>query len=259
MAQKKKPQTTQDKAASQAKREARRARTERARAAAEERRKAEQRRQRLIVGGVVVAVIAIVGAVYVGITQTGGADPETTAPPANITAEQGLLVGEQDAPGSVVIYEDFLCPACGALESSVNEQLTSGVEAGNVSVEYRPVSILGRISDYSMRSANAFAVVLDTAGPEVAKEFHDILYAEQPSESGPQPDDEWLIERAVEAGATESEVAAGIEDLAFEGWVENATDDFSKAGHTGTPTVLVDGEVVENQQAVQAITAAAQG
>lgn len=259
MAQKKKPQTTQDRAAAQAKREARRARTERARAAAEERRKAEQRRQRLIVGGVVVAVIAIVGVVYVAITQLGGADPETTAPPANITAEHGLLVGEQDAPSSVVIYEDFLCPACGALEASVNEQLASGVEAGNVSVEYRPVSILGRISDYSMRSANAFAVVLDTAGPEVAREFHDILYAEQPSESGPQPDDQWLIDKAVEAGATESEVAPGIEDLAFEGWVENATDAFSKASHTGTPTVLVDGEVVENQNAVPAITQAAQG
>jgi protein-disulfide isomerase len=128
-----------------------------------------------------------------------------------------------------------------------------------VSVEYRPVSILGRISDYSMRSANAFAVVLDTAGPEVAKEFHDLLYAEQPSESGPQPDDDWLVEKAVEAGAEESEVRAGIEDLAFEGWVENATDAFSKAGHTGTPTVLVDGEVVDSQEAVQAITAAAKG
>lgn len=187
---------------------------------------------------------------------------ETAGPPANATSESGLLVGEEDAPREVVIYEDFLCPACAALEQSVNEQLGAAAEEGNVSVEYRPVSILGRISDYSMRSANAFAVVLDAAGPEAAKEFHDMLYAEQPSESGPFPDDDWLVEKAVEAGAEESEIRPGIEDLAFEGWVEDATDAFSRAGHTGTPTVLIDGETAQGQtmqEIAQAVLDAARG
>lgn len=260
MAQKK-SQTAQDKAAAQARREARRTRTERARAATQARRKAEQRRQRLLVGGVVVAIVAVIAGAYFGIRALDDS-ATTSAPPGGITGESGLLVGQADAARSVVVYEDFLCPACGALEASTSEQLSAAAEQGTVSVEYRPVSILGHISDYSMRSANAFAVVLDAAGPEVAKEYHDLLFAEQPSESGPQPDDAWLVEKAVEAGAEESEVAPGIEGMAYEGWVEDATDEFSRAGHTGTPTVLVDGEVVQGQtmqEVTQAVLTAAQG
>ena len=257
MAQKK-PRTAEEKAAAQARREARHTRTERARAVAEERRRAEQRRQRLIVGGVVVAVIAIVAATFFGL-KAGDNTEATSGPPANLSSDGGLVIGESDAPRSVVIYEDFLCPACGSLEAATNDALTTGAEQGNVTVEYRPVSILGRISDYSERSANAFAVVLDAAGPDVAKEYHDLLYANQPSESGPFPDDQWLIDKAVEAGAEESDVTAGIEDEAFKGWVEDNTDAFSKAGHTGTPTVLVDGEVVEGEQMLQDVLGAAQG
>jgi protein-disulfide isomerase len=256
----KKSRTAQERAAARARREARRTRTERAKAATQARRKAEQRRQRLLVGGVAVAVLALVAGTFFGIRSLDNSRA-TSAPPAGVTEESGLAVGSADAPRSVVVYEDFLCPACAALEASTTQQLTAAADQGDVRVEYRPVSILGHISDYSMRSANAFAVVLDTAGPEVAKEYHDILYANQPSESGPQPDDAWLVEKAVEAGAEESAVAAGIEDLAYEGWVKNATDEFSKAGHTGTPTVLVDGEVVEAQtiqEMAQAILGVAQ-
>jgi protein-disulfide isomerase len=260
MAQKKQTSADQKQAAA-AKREARRAKAERAKAAAAAKKAAEQRRQRLVVGGVVLAIIVvIVGGFF--IFRSTNDTSATSGPPEGLTSESGLLVGEEGAPRSVVIYEDFLCPACGALEGSVNEQLSAAAEQGDVSVEYRPVSILGRISDYSMRSANAFAVVLDTSGPEVAKQFHDILYADQPSESGPFPEDDELVEKAVEAGAEESEVRPGIEDLAFEGWVEDATDAFSRAGHTGTPTVLIDGEPAQGQtmqEIAQAVLDAAAG
>jgi protein-disulfide isomerase len=261
MAQKKKPTTAEQKQAAAAKREARRTKAERAKAAAAARRAAEKRRQRMVVGGVVLAIIAVIVGGFFLVRATNDTSG-TSAPPANVTAESGLRIGEEGAPREVVIYEDFLCPACGALEAATNERLTQAAEQGNVGVEYRPVSILGRIDDYSMRSANAFAVVLDAAGPEAAKEFHDILYAEQPSESGPFPDDDWLVEKAVEAGAEESEVRPGIEDMAFEGWVEDATEAFSQAGHTGTPTVLIDGEPAQGQtmqEISQAVLDAAAG
>ena len=39
----------------------------------------------------------------------------------------------------------------------------------------------------------------------------------------------------------------GIEDMAFEGWVDAAGEAASKAGVNATPTVLVDGEKVEGE------------
>ena len=145
------------------------------------------------------------------------------------------------------IYEDFLCPFCGQLEQTVGDQLDAAVEAGEVNVEYRPLPFLERISDYSPEAANAFAVVLDESGPEVAKAFHDLLFDNQPSEQGPFPSKDDLVDLAVEAGATEADVRPGIEDMTFEGWVNAAGDAASKAGVNSTPTVFVDGEKVEGQ------------
>lgn len=241
MAKNKPGSRAEQKAAAQARRTARQDRAAKAAEALKAQQKARKRQERLIVVGVIVAIVLIVGLVAWALSRSNDTSA-TSGPPDNVHDTYALAVGEEDAEHTVVIYEDFMCPACGAFEATVGEDLGQAVEDGTARVEYRPVEILG---DYSMRAANALAVVLDTSGVEVAKEFHDILYAEQPSEGGGNaPDDDWLVEKAVEAGAEEDDVRPGIEDKSFEGWVERATDDFSKAGHTGTPTVLLDGEVI---------------
>ena len=246
MAQKKTShRTAEEKAATQAKRDARRARTERARAQAEELRKAKKRKEQLTRVGLGVGVLALVVAGYFLVTNLGSDKPDT--PPAGASGSFGLKIGDADAPKEIVVYEDFLCPFCGQLELTVREQLDAAVEAGEVSVEYRPLGFLERISDYSPESANAFAVVLDESGPEVAKAFHDLLFDNQPSEEGPFPDSDDLVDLAVEAGATEADVRPGIEDMAFEGWVDAANDAASQEGVNSTPSVFVDGELVEGQ------------
>ncbi len=244
MAQKKTShRTAEEKAATQAKREARRARTERARQQAEERRRAQKRKEQLTRFGLIAGVLVLIVGGYFLITSLGSDKPDTA--PEGASSDFGLVVGEADAPKSIVIYEDFLCPFCGQLETTVRDQLDAAVEAGDVSVEYRPLPFLEGIDDYSPRSANAYAVVLDAAGPEVAKTVHDLLFDNQPSEKGPVPDDDELVDLAVEAGATEADVRPGIEDMAFEGWVDAAGEAASKAGINATPSVLVDGEKIE--------------
>jgi protein-disulfide isomerase len=254
MAQKKTShRTAEEKAATQAKREARRARTERARAEAEERRKAQKRKEQLTRYGLVAGVLVLIIGGYFLVTSLGSDKPAT--PPAGASDNYGLVVGDADAPKEIVVYEDFLCPFCGQLELTVRDQLDAAVEAGEVNVEYRPLPFLERVDDYSPESANAFAVVLDASGPEVAKAFHDLLFDNQPSEEGPFPDDDQLVEWAVEAGATEADVRPGIEDMAFEGWVEAAGEAASQEGINATPTVLVDGEKVEGRTLADIATA----
>ena len=246
MAQKKTSHRTADeKAATAAKRDARRARTERARAQAEERRKAAKRKQQLTRAGLVAGVLVLIVGGYFLVTSLGSDKPDTA--PAGASGNYGLRIGDADAPKEVVVSEDFLCPFCGQLEATVRDQLDAAVEAGDVNVEYRPLPFLERISDYSPEAANAFAVVLDESGPEVAKAFHDLLFDNQPSEQGPFPSKDDLVDLAVEAGATEADVRPGIEDMTFEGWVNAAGDAASKAGVNSTPTVFVDGEKVEGQ------------
>ncbi|MCW2739419.1 thioredoxin domain-containing protein [Nocardioides sp.] len=246
MAQKKTShRTAEEKAATQAKRDARRARTERAREQAEERRKAARRKEQLTRFGLVAGVLVLIVGGYFLISTLGSDKPST--PPNGASGSYGVVIGDADAPRQVVVYEDFLCPFCGQLEKTVRDRLDAAVEAGEVSVEYRPLPFLERISDYSPESANAFAVVLDAAGPDVAKAFHDLLFDNQPSEKGPFPSKDDLVDLAVEAGATEADVRPGIEDMAFEGWVDAAGEAASKAGVNSTPTVLIDGEKATGQ------------
>ena len=168
-------------------------------------------------------------------------------PPAGASADFGLTLGDPGAPRSVVIYEDFLCPFCGQLQQEVGDRLDAAIDAGDVTVEYRPLGFLERISDYSPESANALAVVLDADGPEVAAELRALLFEDQPSETGPFPDSDDLVALAVEAGADEARVRPGIESMAFEAWVSEATETALQGGITSIPTVLVDGETVEGQ------------
>ena len=206
--------------------------------AAQER--AEKRRRLLLIGGVAALFVLIVGG---AIVVTVLSQEEVDAPAAG-QGEYGVTIGDPDAEHEVVIYEDFLCPICGQLEDASNEGLAEAAADGKVLVEYRPIAILTQFGDYSVRSANAFKAVLETAGPEEAKEFHDLLFEDQPAEDDKDShftDDE-LIDLAVEAGATEADVRDDIEGLAYEGWVDDATEAAIEANVQGTPTIILDGE-----------------
>jgi protein-disulfide isomerase len=159
-----------------------------------------------------------------------------------------MPVGSTKAKVVVDVYEDFMCPFCGQFEAASRSYVdkTAGAQ---VLFRYHIIAFLDRASstEYSSRASNALAVVLDAAGPEVAKKFHDELYARQPQEGSPGLSDTELVKLAVAAGATQSDVEKPIKDREFAGWVRNATDAASKAGVNQTPTVLVDGQPVGGQ------------
>jgi len=225
--------------------------SERAAAIRAEHERKERRSRALVVAASVVAVLLVVVAIAWGLQQGGSGEGQTSNPPDNVVDEYALAIGADDAPVTVTVYEDLMCPYCGLFEQVSSQRLKEYAESGDVQVRYHVVSFLdGQSSDrYSTRAANAIGVVLDTAGPEAAVEFHDALFANQPEEGGSGLSDEQMIDLAVEAGADEEAIAGPIEDLKFEPWVEDATDAWSKAGFTGTPTVTVNDEKVEFESA----------
>lgn len=208
----------------------------------------ESRRRILTIGGVVLAMILIVGgAVLVSVLNK----KEVTVSDAG-SSDFGVTIGKKDAPHTVVIYEDFICPFCGELESRTRDDLTTLAEDGKVLVEYRPFDLLsGRVGDYPIRAASAFSVVLEKSGPEVAKKFHDLLYENQPAEdSGDSVTNDDLVTLAVKAGATESDVADAIKDVSNKDWVTKATQEATANNVQGTPTILLDGKVFDNGRTV---------
>jgi len=221
--------------------------SERAAAIRAEHERKERRSRALVVAASVIGVLIVVIAIAVGLQQGGNGEGQTSTPPDNAVDDYALAIGDNDAPVTVTVYEDMMCPYCGLFEEVSSERLKEYAESGDVEVRYHVVSFLDRASEdrYSTRAANALAVVLDTAGAEVAVEFHDALFANQPEEGGAGLSDEQMIDMAVEAGADEDAITGPIADLKFEPWVEDATEAWSKAGFTGTPTVTVNDEKVD--------------
>ena len=221
--------------------------SERAAAIRAEHERKERRSRALVVAASVIGVLIVVIAIAVGLQQGGNGEGQTSTPPDNAVDDYALAIGDNDAPVTVTVYEDMMCPYCGLFEEVSSERLKEYAESGDVEVRYHVVSFLDRASEdrYSTRAANALAVVLDTAGAEVAVEFHDALFANQPEEGGAGLSDEQMIDMAVEAGADEDAITGPIADLKFEPWVEDATEAWSKAGYTGTPTVTVNDEKVD--------------
>jgi len=222
-------------------------RADRAAALVREQQARERRRNTMVVVAVVVVMVAIIGGGFL-INAARDSSKDIDASAAGET-DHGIALGDPDAPRQVVIYEDFLCPYCGQLESASSDELARLADEGKVYVDYRPFQLLS--FDYSRDSVNAFAVVLDAAGPDVAKEFHDLLFADQPSEAGPFPDSDWFVDKAVEAGADEDDVRAGIEDGEMEDWVADATDAAIAAGINSTPVVLLDGEIYQDGRTME--------
>jgi protein-disulfide isomerase len=251
------------KAAPTSKKAAARQRIAEKRAAEARARAHAQRRRRVITGGIVAAVLVVIALVVVIVVQTQrtttSADAAVPANTVEGTDGTAFLIGNPEAPTTVDVYEDYLCPACGQFEAETGGTLAAMAENGIVQIRYRPIAILDRLSadDYSTRSLNAAAVVADAAGPEAFRTFSEALFAEQPAENGPGLTDDRLIELAAEAGASGGAVEDGIRNLRFEDWTKDVTDAASRAGISGTPTILVDGEPVQDWSP-EGLTAAVQ-
>jgi protein-disulfide isomerase len=204
--------------------------------------------------GLVVLVILIVGGIGFAFQSQRDATGHTATPPVPTVSETtgstpvaaadtyGLGVGNPDAPVKIEIFEDFLCPFCREYEESGRDQLRAEVADGKAYAVYRPIAFL---NEYSARALNAFAVVLEKAGPDVALKFHDRLYDEQPAETGTMPDNQWLIDQAVAVGANADDITAGIDGYAFKQWIINGADDASRRGVNGTPTVFSNGSPLQ--------------
>jgi protein-disulfide isomerase len=234
----------------ESKRETARRRIAEKRAAEQRARAQERRRRQAVVGGVVAAVVVVVAVVVVIVVQSArtSSSPDAAVPANTVDGGTAFAVGPADAPVTVDVYEDFLCPACRQFEATTGDTLAALAADGTAQVRYHPIAILDRAStDYSTRALNAAAVVGDAAGTEAFLAFHDALFAEQPAEGGPGLTDERLGELAAEAGASGADVEEAITGLAYEDWTREVTDAASRAGVTGTPTVLVDGAILQDR------------
>lgn len=191
----------------------------------------------LIVGVMVWALTGSRQAVPAAAPSAGAVVSPTVA-----TQAGALRFGKADAPVTVTVYADFMCPYCGQFERANGDYLAEAVRAGTITLDIHPLSFLDAQSGgarYSTRAANAL-VTLAHADPEVALRFNSLLYANQPAEGSSGLTDQQLADFATRAGAS-ADVAASLSRETYTSWVEQSTQQAFGSGIKQTPTVKIDG------------------
>lgn len=227
---------------------------------------------RIVVGVVVVVVIAaaVIGGVLYeqhknnvaaqtiipALTVNGSSSYPTTIDRANAT----VLVGKPDAKVTIDAYEDFECPFCKDFENGNFTSIEQRLQAGTAKVRYHMLNLLDSHSvpaGYSGIAANT-ALAVATVAPDKFIDFHYSLYQKQPQEGGPGWTQAQLTNLANRLGVTGTEFQNLVKNRTY---VKQITANVNAAGNDqalfqtntdgsrgfGTPTVVVDGKVVNWQ------------
>ena len=203
--------------------------------------KKEKRNSWMIRGGVVVAalvIIAIIALVVINVPPMPTAAPTSVTDPGAI----GIAASASGKPAQVVVYLDFMCPACNGFEQNYGPALDELRNAEKITVEYRALPFLDRFSsgtNYSSRSAAAASCVVDQS-PDKYKAFVDALFTNQPAENSKGLDNATLEKFAKETGA--ADISSCISEKTYRPFVAYVGAVAGSAGVNATPTAFVDGQ-----------------
>jgi protein-disulfide isomerase len=226
------------------------------------RQRAEARRRLRVVAAVsAVALVAVTG---VGMAVQAKRDQPTRVAgevgyrgPVSAVGTAGVVVGYPDAPVTLDLYEDFMCPVCGYFESHSGAAVLQLAAEHKARVRYHMLNFLDRSSagtQYSTRAANAAACAADDGLPFVR--LHALLYAHQPAEGSPGLTDQQLIDYGVQAGAPRAPFTACVQARAHAAWPAQQTAATATVPNfQGTPTVRLGNQDLD-WRSTSAITAA---
>jgi protein-disulfide isomerase len=161
-----------------------------------------------------------------------------------------VVIGPADAPVTVDVYEDFLCPSCGQFEQLYGGQLEEAAARGQARVSYHPVAILDAYSEPAGYSTLAAGAALCAAEAGVFPRFHHSLFDSQPREGGPGWTSAQLQQLGRDLGAGEdfTRCVQGADGSRITAATDHARERLSTLrpdSRFGTPTILVNGAIVD--------------
>ncbi|MFT4199892.1 DsbA family protein [Gordonia sp. (in: high G+C Gram-positive bacteria)] len=169
-----------------------------------------------------------------------------------------MTFGAADAPVSIEIYEDPLCPACGAFEQTDGGKVADAIRGNKLRVRFRTLNFLNESSpsgDYSTRGGAALECVAGEKNQDLFLKFHSTLFADQPMEHGKTDHSNLaLAEMASKVGAkveTQRCIAKGAQVPAATASAKESLDLLTKIsnGQVSTPSITRDGKLVERTNA----------
>ncbi|WP_328387508.1 DsbA family protein [Streptomyces sp. NBC_00400] len=242
---------------------------ERLRAERERQAKKDKVRRQLIVGGAIVAVLAIAGGIGVAVSSMGGDSGSAAAgdstdwakaakapltKPQNTSGKNGttVVVGKKDAKNTLNLFEDPRCPGCAGFEQTAGATVEKDIKDGKYKASYH----LGTFLDANLRgtgSKNALSALgaALNVSPDAFLKYKYALYSKEfhPDETGPDKfaDDSYLIKVADTIPALKGNAAfqKNVKSGTYDRWALEMSDAFSAVKDvTSTPTIKLNDTVL---------------
>ncbi|MGK4584623.1 DsbA family protein [Kitasatospora sp. HPMI-4] len=220
-------------------------------------------RRRAIVAGSAVGVLALAAAAtaliltassdggsHATASDTASASAAVTTP-ANTSGQNGTVIvyGKADAPHTLQVFEDFRCPVCRIFEGSAGKAVQQLADDGTYKIEYHLAAFLDdNLGGQGSKTAlAAVGAALNEGGPEKFKQFHDVLYANQPEEKVDGFGDvNHILELADKVPGLKTDAfTKAVTEGTYRPWAVKVATAFNNSGVTGTPTVRLDGKPLE--------------
>ncbi|MCC9310980.1 DsbA family protein [Kitasatospora sp. RB6PN24] len=211
-------------------------------------------RRRITIG--VVAAAVVVGAAGVSIALAGNG--EAGGPlvlPANSSGTNGTVIvyGNPASKNVLDVYEDPRCPICDELEKTDGSTVQQLADSGSYVIHYHLATFLdARMGGSGSHNAVAALGAALNESPAMFKKFHDVLYANQPSEETDAfANTGHLLDLAAKVpGLVTPDFTKAVKDGTYKTWAGKVSDAFNASGVTGTPTLKLNGKqltVFDNQ------------
>ena len=197
------------------------------------------RRSLFVFGGVALAAIVVVAGLIV-LQATRSADAKI---PPRVAVGDGRVLGDENAPVSVVEYADFQCPVCKRAETSIISRLEKEyVQQGKVKIEFRMFPIIGQESFNAAQAAEA--------ARDQGKfwEYHDALYNAQGSENGGNFTYEKLVALAKQVGLDVAEFESTLDGNTYLAAIQEEKDAADANGVSSTPTFFIGDKKIVGAQ-----------
>ena len=157
--------------------------------------------------------------------------------PINIDIPAGIpVLGDNNAPVTIVEFADFQCPFCGEWHKTVLPELKSKyINSGKVRFVYMDYAFLG---EESFRASEAARCANDQ---NKFWEYHDKLYSNQKGENEGAFSDSNLKQFSKDLGLNEGEFNSCLDGKKHQPEVMKALETGNSYGVQSTPTIFING------------------
>lgn len=216
----------------------------------------QKRVTRLLGIGAAVLAVILVGVFAFVLIQGQQARAGAVTPPNATPARDGLLVSPGNAAEGapqVAVYLDYQCPYCALFETQFGPKLVDLAEAGDISLTQHTMSFMdNNLGNTSSTRAAIAATCSDVSGKHT--EYNAAVFANQPTAEtkGVEAYSDTLLRDTLPAQVgIAGEALTQFQQCYDQRLTEDFVKGIDKAAYgknvTGTPTVLVNGKVLDLQ------------